>query len=362
MSADRVRVLVIDDSAFNRRAIVKILESIPSVDVIGYACDGEEGLRKVIDLKPDLVTLDLQMPRMDGFTLLRIVMQNQPTPIIVVSSVSGDENVFKALELGAVEFVSKPTARVSPALMDIRQELIEKVREVTGANLKNVLARSRSQLPAKPQWPKRGRLTGRQASITGFPVVAIGASTGGPPALQTIFSAVQTELPIGFAVAQHMPASFTGAFAERLNRFSALAIKEARQGDLLQPGTVLIAPGGANLEFSRQGNNLVAGLSEPKPHHRYVPSVDAMFSSLAPLCRERLLGVVLTGMGNDGARGVVAVKDCHGSVLAEAEESCVVFGMPRETIAAVDVDSVVPLQQMYRQILQFCNIVAETGK
>jgi two-component system chemotaxis response regulator CheB len=361
MSHNRVRVLVIDDSAFNRRAIVKMLESIPNVDVIGYACDGEEGLRKVIDLKPDLVTLDLQMPRMDGFTLLRIVMQNQPTPIIVVSSVSGDENVFKALELGAVEFVSKPTARVSPALMEIRDELIEKVREVTGANLKNVVARSRSQPCERPQ-PTKGRApAGRKVSTSGFPIVAIGASTGGPPALQAIFSAFQTELPIGFAVAQHMPASFTKAFAERLNRFSALAIQEARDGDVLQPGKVLIAPGGANLEFSRKGDNLVAGLSEPKPHHRYIPSVDALFASLAPLCRERLLGVVLTGMGNDGARGVVAVKDCHGSVLAEAEESSVVFGMPRETIAAVAVDSVVPLQQMYREILQFCNIVVETG-
>lgn len=362
MSYGRVRVLVIDDSAFNRRAIVRMLESIPNVDVIGYACDGEEGLRKVMDLKPDLVTLDLQMPRMDGFTLLRIVMQNQPTPIIVVSSVSGDENVFKALELGAVEFVSKPTARVSPALMDIRDELIEKVREVTGANLKNVLARSSGQPPLRLHRIKPVSLPQEPPPKAGFPVVAIGASTGGPPALQTIFSAIQSELPIAFAVAQHMPASFTRAFAERLNRFSALAIKEARAGDILRAGEVLIAPGGTNLEFVNQGEDLVATLSEPKPHHRYIPSVDVLFSSLAPLCRKRLLGVVLTGMGNDGARGVVTIKECLGSVLAEAEESSVVFGMPRETIAAVAVDSVVPLPQMCREILRFSNIVRQAGK
>ena len=358
MSADKLRVLVIDDSAFNRRAIVKMLESLPNVEVIGYACDGEEGLRKVIDLKPDLVTLDLQMPRMDGFTLLRIVMQNQPTPVIVVSSVSGDENVFKALELGAVEFVSKPTARVSPVLMDIRDELVEKVREVTGANLENVIARSRAGEGAQSRTVPTPPL--RPADMDGkdFPVVAIGSSTGGPPALQTLFSAIQTEVPLAFAVAQHMPASFTSAFAERLNRFSALTIREAADGDILKPGHVLIAPGGKNLGFREQSGNLVTELSDPKPHHRYVPSADVLFGSLAPICGKRLLGVVLTGMGNDGARGAVAIKDHQGRVLAEAEETSVVFGMPRETIAAVAVDGIVPLPQMCREIFKLCKVLS----
>ncbi len=356
MTVGRVRVLVIDDSAFNRRAIVKMLESLPNVEVIGYACDGEEGLRKVIDLKPDLVTLDLQMPRMDGFTLLRIVMQNQPTPIIVVSSVSGDENVFKALELGAVEFVSKPTARVSPSLMDIREELIEKVREVTGANLDNVVARSSSQ---KTMRPIRQESMAPKVIVPAsgeFPVVAIGSSTGGPPALQTLFSSIQNEIPVAFAVAQHMPASFTKAFSERLNRFSALSIREAAHGDVLQPGQVLIAPGGKNLGFIERRGTLVADLSDPKPHHRYIPSVDVLFASLAPICRDRLLGVVLTGMGNDGSRGAVAVKGEGGAVFAEAEETSVVFGMPKEAIAAVDVDGIIPLPQMCGEILKFCKL------
>ncbi len=357
MTVGRVRVLVIDDSAFNRRAIVKMLESLPNVEVIGYACDGEEGLRKVIDLKPDLVTLDLQMPRMDGFTLLRIVMQNQPTPIIVVSSVSGDENVFKALELGAVEFVSKPTSRVSPSLMDIREELIEKVREVTGANMNNVLARSSSQETIRPQRSVPASVPSVRQEVPGdFPVVAIGSSTGGPPALQTLFSSIQSEIPVAFAVAQHMPASFTKAFGERLNRFSALEIREAAHGDVLTPGTVLIAPGGKNLGFIERRGSLVAELTDPKPHHRYIPSVDVLLASLAPICRERLLGVVLTGMGNDGARGAVSIKEHNGSVFAEAEESSVVFGMPKETIAAVDVDGIVPLPQMCREILKFCKL------
>ena len=353
MTTGRVRVLVIDDSAFNRRTIVKILESLPNVEVVGYACDGEEGLRKVIDLKPDLITLDLEMPRMDGFTLLRIVMHNQPTPIIVVSSRSDDEDVFKALELGAVEFVSKPSSRVSPVLMDIREELLAKVREVTSANLKNVIDRS-TPLDRVRSKVVKGRTPGR--SEIDFPMVVIGSSTGGPPALQNIFSAIQDEIPVAFAVAQHMPADFTRAFAERLNRFSALHIRQAADGDPVRPGEVLIAPGGKNLEFSRIDAEVIARVTEPRGHQRYLPSVDMLFTSAAAVFGRRLLGVVLTGMGNDGAMGVHAIKDNGGSAIAEAEDSCVVFGMPREAIATGMIDRVVPLPMVCRDILRHCGV------
>ncbi|TLM62080.1 MAG: chemotaxis response regulator protein-glutamate methylesterase [Deltaproteobacteria bacterium] len=354
---DRVRVLVIDDSAFNRRTIVKMLEALPNVEVIGYACDGEEGLRKVIDLKPDLVTLDLEMPRMDGFTLLRIVMQKQPTPIIVVSSRSNDEDVFKALELGAVEFVPKPSARVSPVLMDIRDVLLEKVREVTKANLRTIIER---RLPVAPprRVERRAPETAASTPEKDFRMVVIGSSTGGPPALQAIFSSIQEPIPVGFAVAQHMPPDFTRAFADRLNRFSALEIREAVDGDVIRPGRVLIAPGGYNLEAFRRGDEVIVKVSEPKGHQRYIPSADVLFSSAATVFGSRLLGVVLTGMGNDGARGVQAVKDHGGMVLAEDEESCVVFGMPKEAIATGRVDAVVPLPMMCREILRRCRIVA----
>jgi two-component system chemotaxis response regulator CheB len=354
VSQEKVRVLVIDDSAFNRRAIVRMLEDLPNVEIVGYACDGEEGLRKVIDLKPDLITLDLEMPRMDGFTLLRIVMQKQPTPIIVVSSRADDENVFKALELGAVEFVPKPSAQVTPELMNIRDTLQEKVREVTRANLRSILERrvSLSRLrPAVQQQPLRPVNVGGD-----FRVVVIGSSTGGPPALQTIFSAIAEPLPIAFAVAQHMPQGFTKAFAERLNRFSALEIREAAEGDQLLPGRVLIAPGGFNLELVRQGNGAVARICAPQKKHRYVPSADLLFESAAPIFGSRLLGVVLTGMGNDGARGVKSIKAQGGHVIAEAEESCVVFGMPKETIATGTVDTVAPLPLICREILRYCRL------
>lgn len=353
MSQERVRVLVIDDSAFNRRTIVKMLEALPNVEVVGYACDGEEGLRKVIDLKPDLVTLDLEMPRMDGFTLLRIVMQKQPTPVIVVSSRSGDEDVFKALELGAVEFVPKPSARVSPTLMDIRDVLLEKVREVTKANLRTILARRSVPPPRQHTGP---RPLPEMPAGNNFPLVVIGSSTGGPPALQGIFSAIQEPIPVAFVVAQHMPPDFTRAFADRLNRFSALEIREAADGDAIRPGRVLIAPGGRNLEVFRRGDEMIVKVVEPKSYQRYIPSVDVLFASAAPLFGARLLGVVLTGMGNDGARGVQSVKEHGGSILAEDEESCVVFGMPKEAIATGRVDAVVPLQQICREILRRCRV------
>ena len=284
MTSGKVRVLVIDDSAFNRRTIVKMLESLPNVEVVGYACDGEEGLRKVIDLCPDLITLDLEMPRMDGFTLLRIVMQKQPTPIIVVSSRSDDGDVFKALELGAVEFVPKPSSKVSPVLMDIREELLAKVREVTAANLNNVLAHSKvvsTQRRAKAPKQAPSRDTAVASVPKDYRMVVIGSSTGGPPALQNILSAIVDEIPVAFAVAQHMPPGFTHAFAERLNRFSALTIKEAENGDIVRPGQVLIAPGGKNLELFQKGANVIAKVSEPKGHQRYLPSVDCLFSSAA---------------------------------------------------------------------------------
>lgn len=349
-----VRVLVVDDSAYNRRTIIQMLESLPAVEVIGYACDGEEALRKVIDLQPDLVTLDLEMPRMDGFTFLRIVMQSRPTPVIVVSARSEDANVFKALEFGAVEFVAKPSARISPELFNIRDDLLHKVREIARTDMNKVLRRSVPQRPLSDR--PAARMVPSARSMSEYPVeqVVIGASTGGPPALQAIFSAIQRPIPVAFAVSQHMPPGFTRAFAERLNKSSALEIREARSGDVVRPGEVLIAPGGRNLVFRRSGADVVAQVLEPSPDQRYVPSVDAMFESASGIFGAKLLGVVLTGMGNDGARGTAVIKEGGGQAIAEAEETSVVFGMPKEAIATGKVDKVVALPQVCGEILRRC--------
>ena len=347
-----IRVVVVDDSAYNRRSISKMLQDIPGVQVVGYAVNGEEGIRKVMDLRPDLVTLDLEMPRMDGFTLLRIIMANCPTPVIVVSSQTGDEKVFKALELGAVDFVPKPTDRISTDLLKIRADLQEKVCNVLHLKLRG---RASANLPPLL---KGGRFIPSPANAGTTDIVAIGASTGGPPALYGMFSVLAQKLPISVLVSQHMPPGFTRAFAERLNRASAFEIREAAHGDPVVPGQVLIAPGGYNMLFEQVAGRVVVRLQEPGPTDRYNPSVDAMFESLAEIYRQRLLAVVMTGMGNDGSRGIKAVKAAGGRTVAEAEESTVVFGMPREAIATGVVDRIVPLDRMVREIVANCGFTA----
>jgi two-component system, chemotaxis family, protein-glutamate methylesterase/glutaminase len=357
----KIRVVVIDDSAYNRRTITKMLESLENVQVIGYAADGEEGIRKIIDLKPDLVTLDLEMPRMDGFTLLRIIMNSCPLPVIVISSKSEDERVFKALELGAVDFIAKPTGRISDELLKIAGDLQEKVRTVFNLNMDRIIRRELLLPPeVSPRKKKRPASAPLPACVSStVQAVAIGASTGGPPALQSILSTFPEKLPFSILVSQHMPAGFTSVFAERLNRSSRFEVKEAKDGDLVVPGMVLIAPGGRNMVFRELNGDVFAMIVEPSPQDRYLPSVDAMLTSLAGIYKSRLLAVVLTGMGNDGSKGVRAVKKVGGEILAEAEESAVVFGMPREAIATGLVDKVVPLSRMVREIILRCGIVPD---
>lgn len=356
----KIRVVVIDDSAYNRRTITKMLEGVENVQVVGYAADGEEGIRKIIDLKPDLVTLDLEMPRMDGFTLLRIVMNSCPTPVIIISAKSEDERVFKALELGAVDFIAKPTSRISDELLKITGDLQEKVRSVFNLKMDRILKREPLVSPEPGRKKKKPVMATPAASGKSLiQVVAIGASTGGPPALQGILSSLPGESPFAVAVSQHMPPGFTKAFAERLNRSSLFEVKEAKDGDLLLPGKALIAPGGRNLIFQQSAGDVVASVVQPSPEDRYVPSVDVMLASLAAIYGARLLAVVLTGMGNDGSKGVRAVKGAAGEVLAESEESAVVFGMPREAIATGLVDKVVPLDRMAREIIVRCGLVPD---
>jgi two-component system, chemotaxis family, protein-glutamate methylesterase/glutaminase len=361
-----VKVLVVDDSAYNRRTITRMLEEIEGIEVIAYACDGEEGLRKVIDLKPDLITLDLEMPRMDGFTFLRIVMLKRPTPILVVSARSESADVFKALEFGAVEFVAKPSARISPELLNIQDDLVRKVRAIVGMDMNKILRRAPSVpvMPATPPLPAAMGLRRNTIRAHAVPQIAganqairqvvIGASTGGPPALQAILAAIQQHLPVGIAIAQHMPSGFTKAFADRLNKFCAMEIREARSGDLMLPGTVLVAPGGKNLLLEKRGNDIVAQVADPLADQRYVPSADLLFESASKVFGSQLLGVVLTGMGNDGARGVVNINSHGGQSIAEAEETSVVFGMPKEAIATGLIDRVVPLPLMCGEILRRC--------
>jgi len=353
----KIRVVVIDDSAYNRRTISKMLESLPGIEVVGYAVDGEEGIRTILNLKPDLVTLDIEMPRMDGFTLLRIIMSRCPTPVIVVSSGGGDERVFKAMELGALDFIVKPTTGISDELLKIREDLHEKVSSVLKLNMSGIRMRESfvaNDRPARKK--KKVPYEPFDGNAKGVNVVAIGSSTGGPPALQSIFSAFSEQPRFAVVVSQHMPPGFTRTFAERLNKLSVFEIKEAENGDLLLPGRVLIAPGGRNMVFQRISDGVGVRIVEPKSGENYIPSVDQMFDSCSLIFGPHLLGIVLTGMGNDGCRGVKAIKAAGGQVLAESEETAVIFGMPREAIATGVVDKVVPLDRMPGEIMERCGI------
>ncbi len=333
-----IRVLVIDDSAFSRRTITRILERSPLVEVVGSARDGEEALRKTLELRPDLITLDLEMPRMDGFTFLRLVMSRCATPVIVISGRKGEQDVFRALDFGAVDFIAKPTPRAGAELETIEQELLRKVHAVRQLRIEKVRAR----LDSGPTL--RGAAKGRSA--TSPRVVAIGSSTGGPAALMQILGSFVEAPPVAVLVCQHMPAGFTRGFAERIDRLTPFAAREAENGDVPIPGAVLVAPGGQHLEFAREGNRVVARLAEAMPQDKYAPAVDRLFMSAAKQFGADLLGIVLTGMGDDGREGVRAVKQAGGQVVAESEQTAVVFGMPHQAIRTGVVDAVLPLSEI----------------
>lgn len=338
MSAQEpIRVLVIDDSAFSRRTIVRMLEKSPLIEVVGWARDGEEALKKALELPLDLITLDLEMPRMDGFTFLRIIMSKKPTPVMVISGRGGDQDVFKALDLGAVDFVAKPTPRATPELATIEQELIRKVHTIRQLRIDKL----RHQISRAPSLVQLS--TGAKAASR---VVAIGASTGGPSALMQLFGAFAEAPPCAFFVSQHMPGGFTQGFAERLNRLTNLRAREARDGDEPESGTILVAPGENHLEFAAKGDRVVTCLIPRTRSDKYAPAVDRMFESAAKHFGADLLAVVLTGMGDDGRRGVQAVKQHGGCVIAESEETAVIFGMPQRAIRTGFVDAVLPLSEI----------------
>lgn len=329
-----IRVLVIDDSAANRREISAVLESAPGITVVDRASDGDEGLQKAVALKPDVVTLDLEMPRLDGFTFLRLLKATARTPVIVLSSYAHPSDVFKALELGAFDFVPKPAELGKKAMEGMWAELIAKVRSV------------RELTPEVAARPSRPILPPPSPAQPGPVVVAVGASTGGPPAIQQLVTALKGQ-PVTLLIAQHMPARFTQAFAERLDQLGALRVSEARGGDRLRLGAALVAPGGSQLELVQDAQgSLSVDVRAPSPGDRHAPSVDRLFTSVARVLGPRALGVVLTGMGDDGVAGVRALGEAGGEVWAESQETAVIFGMPRAAIQTGVVKKVLGLKDL----------------
>ena len=349
MTAKSLRLLVVDDSAYNRRIIAETFANYPEVEVVGKASDGEEALRLATLLKPDVITLDLEMPRMDGFTFLRILMSRQPTPVIVVSSYSQKENVFKALELGALDFVAKPTAQIAPDATDLRDQILEKVllvRQLRGVPPPPVSRRPPSGVPSQPSLPDSGSMRIATAYQAPRLIVAIASSTGGPSALLEIFGKIPATTPAGFVVAQHMPDKFTRTFAERLDRKGSVRTTEAQDGDRLGRSTGFVCPGRQCMEVAQNGLELKVAVVAPRPEDRYVPSADRLLKSVAVSVGTRAVGVILTGMGDDGVEGARAIHEAGGIVVAESPDTAVVNGMPGAVVRAGVADKVLPLPQI----------------
>jgi two-component system chemotaxis response regulator CheB len=338
-----LRVLIVDDSVFNRRSITEILSTSPDVEIVGKAADGEEALRLVAMLRPDVITLDLEMPRMDGFTLLRILMTKFPTPVIVVSSYSQKENVFKALELGALDFVAKPDRYADPDLAAIRDELLRKVTLARAVRLAPFAPRRVPELVPQTTVPDA-----RPAVlIAPRQVVAIASSTGGPSALMEIFSRLPESAKFAIVIAQHMPDKFTRTFAERLDRRSALRVSEAQDLDSVGEGMGFVCPGRHCMELEMPPKGpLRVRVKPPDERDRYVPSADRLLTSVAYAVGKRAIGVILTGMGDDGVQGARAILDAGGMVIAEAESTAVVYGMPGSAVRAGATSMTLPLPEI----------------
>ena len=319
-----VRVLVVDDSALMRKLIPQILQTDSSIEVVGTAMDGNFGLRKIEDLKPQVVTLDLEMPGMGGIEMLKAIMRRHHLPVIVVSSHStqGASVTLQALSLGAFDFVAKPND-VSARMPQIAEELIGKIK--AAAQSRGVKVRPVGELP-------RGQKARLDSKRVPTKVIAIGVSTGGPQSLQYLFSQLPADFPGTILVVQHMPEGFTEMFARRLDEICTVGVKEAQSGDVLLAGRVLICPGSRHLKVKRLPLGDVAVLSDEPRVNGHRPSADVLFRSLADEFGPKGIAVLMTGMGDDGAQGMGAVKAAGGLTIAQNEESCVVYGMPKAAI------------------------------
>ncbi len=335
---DRVRVLVVDDSALMRKLIPLILERDPDVEVVGTAMDGAFALRKIAELRPDVVTLDLEMPRMDGIETLRMIMRSAPLPVIVFSTHSkeGAYSTFKALALGAIDFVAKPNDAAAGHLETVAGQLIEKIKVAKRAGGPRLIPRAEVDVPIRRKKQARPAVQPNR-------VIAIGISTGGPNALQYLLSQIPAEFPATFVVVQHMPEGFTEMFARRLDECCAMDVQEAKSGDLLVAGRVLICPGNRHIMVRRMPRGEMVILSDGPPINGHRPSVDVLFHSVAQEFGLTSVGILMTGMGEDGAEGLGAIKSAGGVTIAQSEETCVVPGMPRAAINKGYAAKIIPL-------------------
>jgi len=328
-----------------------MLSSDPEIQIAGSARDGLEAIEKVVQLKPDIVTMDVEMPRMDGISALKHIMANNPVPVIMVSSltVEGAHITLEALEYGAVDFIPKNLSDLSLNILRLKELLIDKIKQLARKGVPRRIARPAARSVTAPVVsPAVLRTTGERR----VGLVAIGTSTGGPKALQEVLPSLPKEFPVPIVIAQHMPPNFTGPFAERLNQLCKLEVREAKEDDVLNPSLILIAPGRGHMRVSRKrGIETTVTISEDRENFIYRPSVDALMASVAEFFPGRALGVILTGMGNDGMKGMIELKKTGGRIFAQNEESCVVYGMPKAVVDAGIADKVLPIEEIAGEIV-----------
>jgi len=335
-----IKVLIVDDSSTARAVLREILESAHDIEVVGTAQDAYVARDKILELRPDVICLDVEMPRMDGITFLRKLMEYMPTPVIMVSSLTqqGAQTTLDALDAGAIDFVAKPHSNIYDGADEIRDEVIAKVRTAARAKIKKISA------------IKAPKLNYSALSETTDKVIVLGASTGGTEAIREVLERLPANTP-GIVIVQHMPPNFTKSFAERLNSLCAIEVKEATNGEFLGVGKALIAPGDYHMALRRSGAKYYVeiGTGEKVSGHR--PSVDVLFNSASKSAGKNALGVILTGMGSDGAKGMLALRKAGAKTLGQDEDSCVVYGMPRAAYEIGAVEKQVSLDKMPEAIL-----------
>ena len=355
--ANKIKVLIVDDSALVRQVVAQALASDPGIEVIGAASDPLFALQKMQSQWPDVLVIDIEMPRMDGITFLKKIMAERPTPVVVCSSLAekGAQATFEALSAGAISIITKPKLGLKSFLEDSSNDIVQAVRSAARANMRAVRQNATAASWPAPKLTADAMLSAadnRALVKTTDQVVAIGTSTGGTQALE----AVLTKLPatsLGILIVQHMPEKFTAMFAERLNGLCQIEVREARNGDRIIPGLALIAPGGRHMMLKRSGAQYVVEVADGPVVNRHKPSVDVLFRSVARFAGANALGIIMTGMGDDGARGMKEMHDTGARTIAQDEASCVVFGMPKEAIKLDAVDQVVALDQIPQAIIGF---------
>ena len=339
----KIRVLIVDDSALMRQVLTALLSKDPDIEVIGVAPDPYAAREKIKALNPDVLTLDVEMPKMDGITFLEKLMRGHPMPVVMVSSLTeaGCQTTLRALELGAVDFITKPKIDLREGMEELAQDIIAKVKAAAVATVKRQPSGARREMP--PRTAPTSPLTSRGAMIkTTDMIIAIGSSTGGTEAVKEVLEVLPPDTP-PILITQHMPERFTKTWADRLNSLCRISVKEAEDGDSVLPGHALIAPGSYHMTLVRSGARYTVQINQDPPVNRHRPSVDVMFASVARYAGANAVGVILTGMGGDGAKEMLTMKQAGAFTIAQDETSCVVFGMPKEAIKLGGVDKILPL-------------------